>query len=78
MKFQKKPIIIEAMQYLCAGSIIQIPAGVCNCGGLPIHVHTLEGILSVKNTDWVITGIKGEKYPVRDDIFRESYERVFE
>jgi hypothetical protein len=26
--------------------------------------------------DWIITGIKGEKYPCRDDIFRETYEEV--
>ena len=26
--------------------------------------------------DWLITGVAGEKYPCKDDIFRATYEEV--
>lgn len=81
MKYRKRPIVIEALQFLCVGPIIQIPSGVCNCeyGTMSLsHVHTLEGIMNVEHGDWIITGIKGEKYPCKNDIFRLSYEQVTE
>ena len=28
--------------------------------------------------DWIITGIKGEKYPCKDEVFRMTYEAVDE
>lgn len=44
------------------------------------HAHgwidTLEGGHTVCPGDWVITGIKGEYYPCKPDIFEETYERV--
>ena len=40
------------------------------------HVHTLEGPLVVSPGDWIITGVKGERYPVKPDIFAETYEAV--
>lgn len=40
------------------------------------HVHTLEGVLKVSPGDWIVTGIKGEKYPVKPHIFSELYEQV--
>lgn len=39
-------------------------------------INTLEGQMQVNPGDWVVTGIKGERYPVRDDIFHQTYERV--
>jgi hypothetical protein len=26
--------------------------------------------------DWIIKGVKGEFYPIKDDIFRQTYEAV--
>lgn len=37
-------------------------------------IQTLEGPLFARAGDWIITGVKGERYPCRDDIFRETYE----
>jgi hypothetical protein len=37
-------------------------------------IDTLEGGHIVCPGDWIITGIKGEHYPVKDAIFRETYE----
>lgn len=39
-------------------------------------VSTLEGDMEVSNGDWIITGIKGEKYPCKPDIFEQTYESV--
>lgn len=37
-------------------------------------IDTLEGGHIVCPGDWVITGIKGEKYPCKPDIFDATYE----
>lgn len=37
-------------------------------------VETLEGVMMAKVGDWIIKGIKGELYPCRKDIFKETYE----
>lgn len=38
------------------------------------HIHTLEGPMRVNPGDWVITGVKGEKYACKPDIFEMTYE----
>ena len=52
---------------------------VCECGAR-MHVHgwidTLEGGHRVCPGDWIITGIAGENYPCKPQIFYASYERV--
>lgn len=37
-------------------------------------IDTLEGRHVVIPGDWVVTGVRGEVYPVKDAIFRETYE----
>lgn len=37
-------------------------------------IRTLEGDMRVRNGDWIITGIKGEKYACKPDIFAVTYE----
>ena len=49
------------------------------CGGPyreHLNVHTLEGNMYGCIGDWIITGIKGEKYPCKDEIFKMTYEPV--
>ena len=41
-------------------------------------IETLEGRMQAKAGDWLIKGVKGELYPVRRDIFEETYEIVSE
>lgn len=43
---------------------------------VPIIIHTLEGDMLANIGDWIITGIKGEKYPCKPDIFEQLYEKV--
>lgn len=38
------------------------------------YIETLEGPLHVSRGDWIITGVKGERYPCKPDIFAATYE----
>lgn len=42
----------------------------------PIEIETLEGKMRGEVGDWLITGVKGEQYPCKDEIFRVTYEPV--
>jgi|TARA_Y100000310_G_scaffold202427_1_gene202614 hypothetical protein len=42
----------------------------------PLYIRTLEGIMEGRVGDYLVTGVKGEKYPCRADIFEETYELV--
>jgi hypothetical protein len=46
------------------------------CTSVQLKIQTLEGEMTAKVGDWVITGVKGEVYPCKDDIFRATYEPV--
>lgn len=89
-KFRKKPIIVEAEQFIIGK---HVPDGVetktvfikredtLARNGIATQVYfirTLEGEMEVSNKDWVITGIKGEKYSCKPDIFEKLYESVDE
>ena len=39
-----------------------------------LHIHTLEGMMIGKPGDYIIQGVVGELYPVREEIFVLSYE----
>lgn len=39
-------------------------------------IHTLEGAMVASPGDYIITGVHGEKYPCKPDIFQKTYERV--
>jgi len=39
-------------------------------------VETLEGPLKASPGDWIITGIRGEQYPCKPDVFEKTYEPV--
>lgn len=80
MKFKKKHVV-DASQFLPAFN--QIPAGVISDGlGDPRTdpdkfswiVETLEGSLHVSDGDWIITGIRGEHWAIKPDIFADTYE----
>lgn len=39
-------------------------------------IHTLEGDMIASKGDWIITGVNGEHYPCKPDIFERTYEEV--
>ena len=81
MKYRKRPVVIEAEQYLGKPGA-RVPVGMCkgydriHCAHLSgkWHVHTLEDPMPVTKGDWIITGVKGEQYPCKPDIFEMTYE----
>lgn len=81
MKFRKKPVVVEAEQF--SPAVSPWPKGVEIDERSPTgySIGTLENISSgheVTPGDWIITGVKGEKYPCKPDIFEATYERVEE
>ena len=41
-------------------------------------IHTLEGDMKADVGDYIITGVRGEQYPCKPDIFKETYTEVTE
>ena len=41
--------------------------------GTFINIKTLEGTMQARTGDFIIKGIKGEFYPYKPDIFKETY-----
>ncbi|MBP2646354.1 MAG: putative 10 [Firmicutes bacterium] len=39
-------------------------------------IKTLEGPHIIRKGDYIITGVKGERYPCKPDIFHETYEKA--
>lgn len=39
-------------------------------------IHTLEGDMKASVGDYIITGVNGERYPCKPDIFEKTYEKV--
>lgn len=77
MQFRKKPVVIEATQWFKDGDHPAVK--IWDRGG---HVYkngtalieTLEGDHHVTPGDWIITGVKGEHYACKPDIFELTYE----
>jgi len=92
MKYRKKPIVIEAWQWLFSPAQQVAPAWMDDAvmdgtasfwpDGYGEHPHpqilikTLEGVMIAIPGDYIIRGIKGELYPVKEEIFRDTYEAV--
>lgn len=87
-RYRKRPVVVEAVQWFKEGDHPAVkmvcvhdwlnPKKEC-CGrlwGEHGEIATLEGTLEVCPGDWVITGIKGEHYPCKPDIFELTYEEV--
>lgn len=75
MKYRKKPVVIEATQWFKHGDHPQVQERPPSKLG---WVETLEGYHIVTPGDYIITGIKGEHYPCKPDIFEATYEKVEE
>ena len=87
MKFRKKPVVIEAVKWNGSNfNELMIFVGIQNLGkhnieNSEIQICTLEdGNKEVEHIaskgDWIIKGIKGEFYPCKPDIFKDTYEEI--
>ena len=80
MKYRKKPVVIEAIQFLDTdyGNLVAIGS----LGLKPvvendkIKIETLEGTMYADKGDYIIKGVNGEFYPCKPDIFEKTYEKV--
>lgn len=89
-KFRKKPVVIEAITFeefveygkQNSTNIVNGMAWSFDYKGHPIThendecylIPTAEGIMNFTPNDMLITGIKGEIYPCKKDIFEQTYE----
>ncbi len=79
MKFRKKPLVIEAVQFI--GNDAECLA-FCPIAREPVDnkdnliIPTLEGEMRVSFGDWIIKGVNGEFYPCKPDIFEQTYDKV--
>jgi len=78
MKYRKKPVVIEAIQFTgdnhneCCEFI---EGNFDNTLNYP-NIKTLEGIMRIDKGDFIIRGVKGEYYPCKPDIFEHTYEPI--
>ena len=85
MKYRKKPVVVEAVQFLATRESFDeiLAMGLRNwkpgkMGTDTFIIETLEGDHLVRKDDYIIKGVQGEFYPCKPDIFEASYERVGE
>ena len=84
MRVRKKPVIVEAVKYLGGTTYSEAPdwlVEACKDGtvysmGEHLYVRTLEGVYLANDGDYIIQGVHGEIYPVKPDIFEETYDIV--
>jgi len=94
MKYRKKPVVMEAIQY--KGCItddiknftnecikVEYTVGTSEDGGYfqqytRVTISTLEGEMLVSDGDYIIKGVNGEFYPCKPDIFKKTYEKLEE
>lgn len=90
--YRKKPVIIEAITFdelveygsTHGGNIVNGMPWSFDYKGQPVShenddcylIPTLEGIMRFDRGDMLITGIKGEIYPCKADIFTAKYDKV--
>jgi hypothetical protein len=91
-KFRKKPIVIEAITFdelveygkTNGANVVNGMPWSFEYNGHPVThenddcylIPTLEGTMRFERGDMLITGIKGEIYPCKLDIFEKTYEPV--
>lgn len=86
-KFRKKPVVIEAYEFQNRVGEDTRPQWILDAvedGVIEFHpnyprpphltIRTLEGEMRADVGDWIISGVKGELYPIKAYIFAQTYE----
>ncbi|MBA2851862.1 hypothetical protein HNP86_002021 [Methanococcus maripaludis] len=81
--YAKRPVVIKAVEVTDAlivdvasepnGTIKLNGYNIVACDEETLIIETLEGNHTCKVGSYIIVGVKGEIYPVRRDIFDETY-----
>lgn len=84
MKYRKKPVVIEAVQYdgnfrcldiFSIDDVGKFIVGKEEDGSPYLIIPTLEGEHKCSKWDYIIRGVKGEYYPCKPDVFEMTYDR---
>lgn len=83
MKYRKKPVVIEAVQW-DGMKVSEVTDWVETAledntlfrMGCDVIVSTLEGQMKASVGDYIIKGVNGELYPCKPDIFEKTYEQA--
>lgn len=81
-RYRKRPVVVRAWQVGAEPPIPQWYLDACDEGVIfeddeGLKIKTLEGTsYAIAPGYWIIKGVKGEMWPVRDDVFQETYEPV--
>jgi len=87
MKYRKKPVVIDAIQFTGdnsteVGDFLGGPHAVGHMFDSDttkgLTITTLEGEHHASVGDFIIKGVQGEFYPCKPDIFAATYEPVTE
>jgi len=78
MKYRKKPVVIDAIQWT-GENAVEIDMFLFDYddrywNGDKLIIRTLEGEMTANIGDWIIKGVKNEFYPCKPDIFNQTYE----
>lgn len=86
MKYRKKPVVIEAIQFFDDAESISLLSSFITGQDVVVDykdiknpvlkIETLEGTMFANIGDYIIKGVQGEFYPCKPNIFKETYELV--
>lgn len=86
MKYRKKPVVIEAIQFFDDAESISLLSSFITGQDVVVDykdiknpvlkIETLEGTMFANIGDYIIKGVQGEFYPCKPNIFEETYELV--
>lgn len=81
LKFRKKPVVIEAVQWL-GDNFVEVDEFLGTHPHMTypragrICINTPDGPRVALIGDWIIRGVSGEYYPCKPDIFEKTYDLV--
>jgi hypothetical protein len=88
VKYRKKPVIVEAKQFLgtwkswdeinywITGAWLEEQTDVSKIDWSVYKIQTLEGEMNASAGDYIIKGVNGEFYPCKPDIFEQTYDLI--
>ena len=83
MKYRKKPVVAEAVQFVDTEESISklselgldpVRIDYADVDNPILKIETLEGLMIATKGDYIIKGVQGEFYPCKPDVFAKTYE----
>lgn len=86
-RFVKRPVVIEAVKFydspesleeLLKFGLGKVIVDYSDPDTPLLKIHTLEGVMSAVEGDYIIKGVDGEFYPCKPKIFHKTYEQILD